>query len=405
MARVNRDNELLDTQISPSGRLVGIDALRGVAALAVVFFHAGLFQPEWGPVFLPDLSRQILGALLSLGQTGVYLFFVISGFCIHRPFALAAAAGQREQADCVPFWPFWRRRLIRLYPPYVLAMALYLVALTLEGMLSEPREQLWDIASHLMLVHNFSDATVFTICGAFWTLAVEEQLYLGYFLLLFLRRRLGWGGTLFLCFAARLVWYGVCSIAEHRYRVIIPVGFGAPAYWGVWALGALGVEMSVGLLRTPRWCKSGAVAGGILFGVAVMMRLCPMTASPATEPPVSRLWRLLFHPLCGLGFFVLINYAVAGERAWRSALRRGSRWSHLCRIGTFSYSLYLVHQLVVEHLGALFLGADPTPDRTLIEVLALAPLSVPLCYLFFLRCERPFLPLKGPGSAAPAPWR
>jgi hypothetical protein len=56
------------------------------------------------------------------------------------------------------------------------------------------------------MLHNLDLHTTYTINGAFWTLAIEEQLYLAYFLLLFLRIRFGWTKTLLLCFSARIVW-------------------------------------------------------------------------------------------------------------------------------------------------------------------------------------------------------
>ncbi len=38
---------------------------------------------------------------------------------------------------------------------------------------------------HLLMLHNLDPNTCYTINGVFWTLAIEEQLYLAYFLLLF----------------------------------------------------------------------------------------------------------------------------------------------------------------------------------------------------------------------------
>ncbi len=51
----------------------------------------------------------------------------------------------------------------------------------------------YDVVMHLLMLHNLDPHTCYSINGVFWTLAVEEQLYLAYFLLLFLRNRWGWG--------------------------------------------------------------------------------------------------------------------------------------------------------------------------------------------------------------------
>src|SRR6476660_9088344 len=99
------------------GRLTSIDALRGFAALGVVLYHAvgradlalprGLLQ--WPGFFVHSLT--------GFGYVGVFLFFVISGFCIHLQWARARAAGRQSQIE---FGAFWKRRLRRLYPPYVI---------------------------------------------------------------------------------------------------------------------------------------------------------------------------------------------------------------------------------------------------------------------------------------------
>ena len=105
-------------------RLRGIDALRGIAALGVVFYHA----VEQGEKFLPHnfLQYPVRAAqtLSSFGYISVFLFFVISGFCIHLQWAKAQAAGVEPE---IRFGAFWKRRLRRLYPPYIIALLLFLL--------------------------------------------------------------------------------------------------------------------------------------------------------------------------------------------------------------------------------------------------------------------------------------
>src|SRR5690242_5231021 len=106
--------------VTTSSRLRSIDALRGFAALAVVMHHS------MQHAVLATANPVVLGAaaVLRLGYLGVPLFFVISGFCIH----MAAASGR-------PLRPldFWKRRLRRLYPPY-LASLLFSMAIVAVAM-------------------------------------------------------------------------------------------------------------------------------------------------------------------------------------------------------------------------------------------------------------------------------
>jgi peptidoglycan/LPS O-acetylase OafA/YrhL len=98
-------------------RLRSIDLLRGCAALGVAIDHAIIHSPQL-PVerwFWP------MYVVLHYGHLGVPLFFVISRFCIH----LQAARRRREDSAAgLNFVGFWKRRVFRLYPPYVAALGL-----------------------------------------------------------------------------------------------------------------------------------------------------------------------------------------------------------------------------------------------------------------------------------------
>src|SRR5688500_14620443 len=78
---------------NPSSRLRSIDALRGIAALGVVFYHAVEQGKNALPNNLLDYPIRALQFVSSFGYIGVFLFFVISGFCIHLQWAKARATG------------------------------------------------------------------------------------------------------------------------------------------------------------------------------------------------------------------------------------------------------------------------------------------------------------------------
>src|SRR5215211_910502 len=187
----------------PPKRLRGIDALRGAAAMGVVVYHA----VEQGQHVLPNNLLQYPVRLVqfasSFGYIGVFLFFVISGFCIHLQWARTKAAGFQPE---IRFSSFWKRRIRRLYPPYMIALLLFLLMTAATVGLSLTQFFFYDLGMHLLMLHNLDPKTCYTINGVFWTLAIEEQLYLAYFLLLFLRVRWGWGVTIGACLFARLGW-------------------------------------------------------------------------------------------------------------------------------------------------------------------------------------------------------
>jgi peptidoglycan/LPS O-acetylase OafA/YrhL len=90
-------------------RLAWLDALRGFAALCVVFDHGSTL------LLLP--ARNYLYHWLNLGQYGVFVFFLVSGYIV--PASLERRGSLRG---------FWISRAFRLYPMFVLAVGLSLLA-------------------------------------------------------------------------------------------------------------------------------------------------------------------------------------------------------------------------------------------------------------------------------------
>src|SRR5215211_701249 len=133
--------------LPPVTRLRGIDALRGIAALGVVFYHA----VEQGDKVLPNNVFQYPIRLVqfasSFGYIGVFLFFVISGFCIHLQWARAQTAGIEPD---IRFGAFWRRRIRRLYPPYIITLLLFLLLMAGTVGITVTHFFIYDLGMHLL---------------------------------------------------------------------------------------------------------------------------------------------------------------------------------------------------------------------------------------------------------------
>ncbi len=362
-------------------RLSSVDALRGAAALGVVLYHAVGPNAQFGPRVLRWLAIPVVPAI-RFGYVGVFLFFVISGFCIH----LSRAKAQVENKQPVSFTAFWKRRFRRLYPPYLIALILYLGITAFTTKFALTPFYVWDVISHLLMLHNLDSHTVYSINGVFWTLAIEEQLYLAYFLLLFLRNRWGWRRTLAACLVARVLWFVVSTAIRERYKIDVPITEGAASHWFTWALGAVSVEAMFGLVKLPRWLYRGRLAVVMLLASVGLTYLLPIVEQ-FNKVLHDFLW-LFLHPLWGLGFFVLLNRFVLAESRWRAALRTPALIKLLAVIGLFSYSLYLTHELVVMesyHFG--FVGFSELATAFLITT----PACVAFAWVFFWFAERPYL--------------
>lgn len=367
------------------GRVLSLDAMRGVAAVVVVVYHALGVAPQtiyagwqW---WLPTAAAWIV----HFGYSGIYLFFVISGFCIHLHWARARAAGVEHPS--IDFYAFWKRRVRRLYPPYLAALVLYLGYNAYQTPPDLSPFYLWDLGLHLLMLHNVDMRTTYSINGAFWTLAIEEQLYLAYFLLLWLRIRYGWARTLLVSAAARVGWLTLGRAVGYSFGLNFPVTEAAATNWFIWALGALGVEAALGVVRLPEWCyRWWAAALALLVAAGLATGL----------PYVDHLWWLhdagwlLMHPAWGVGFFVMVNAAVRAEQKRRlGETAQASRlMSALAGLGLISYSLYLTHLFVL--MQWYWFGFTQFHIRT-IAVVIMTPLSILFAWLFFRLFERPFM--------------
>jgi peptidoglycan/LPS O-acetylase OafA/YrhL len=356
--------------------------MRGVAALGVVLYHSVHQTANAVPSNLFKWPVKLIQLLSSFGYVGVFLFFVISGFCIHLQWAKSRATGQPQQ---IKFGTFWRRRIRRLYPPYLIAFALFLGMAAITTGINVTHFFVYDLVMHVLMLHNLDPQTCYSINGVFWTLAIEEQLYLAYFLLLFLRTRWGWGPTLVICALARVGWFVCSHVAWVTTGTGIPVPEAAASHWLTWALGAIAVEAALGLIQLPRWCRNIWLGSAAIVLASATSVILPLMQKDILIHNVA--W-LLMHPAWGLGFFIVVNRAVQMERSWLRTFSKPRIVTILASIGVFSYSLYLMHELIIMQSWWFVVESLPPMLNTLIIV---TPATVAFAWLFFLFCEKPHM--------------
>ena len=378
----------------PLAHLPSLDGLRGIAVLLVLLHNFDVLDLGGARALGPVLVKEFF----YIGWIGVQLFFVLSGYLITR--GLLQTQGQPDY-----FERFFLKRVLRIFPLYYLALLVFLVLLPATGWVEQRSMQY----SSLWLWTYLSNwTTPFEPTGGplphFWSLAVEEQFYLVWPLLLWkLRLRHIWWLCLGLTALAPLVRWGMVHLgfpdeALYEFTFSRMDALTAGAALAAWDHGRA-------LHGATRWRAWHMQLIGLLLLVAAAV------ASHGFRR-IGPLPQVLGYSLLALGFAALTGWAVLTDQArsrggsvsrWSAVLR----WSPLRRFGHYSYAIYVfhkpLHDLVGVPLLAHWTGQPHTADlgtATLYFLLATAVLYA-VGWLSWHLFERHFLALKDRLSAPP----
>lgn len=143
-----------------------LDGVRGIAALMIMFFH---FMPAYDKAAHPVLF--MIRKLAVAGQTGVVLFFVLSGFLITRILL-------QQKLKQGYFKQFYLKRALRIFPLYYLFLLIcFFILPLLNNAVLPPFSQTWYYYFYLQNIAMTFDWKLATM-PHLWSLAVEEHFYL-----------------------------------------------------------------------------------------------------------------------------------------------------------------------------------------------------------------------------------
>ena len=152
---------------TPAKRFSVIDGLRGVAILWVTLFHFARPVHDnnaiWNPINIGPID---LVPFLRSGSQGVSLFFALSGFCLFYPMI--------KNGFKFDFKNFWMRRVIRIYPAYIVNFAVFFVIYYLSG----KTDAGFQLLTHLTFTSSFFRSTFGAVNSVLWSLNVEDWFYI-----------------------------------------------------------------------------------------------------------------------------------------------------------------------------------------------------------------------------------
>jgi len=318
-------------EASPYSRhLPALDGVRGLAILLVLSLHFFPGTPHSHP-------ERIARSLLAFGATGVDLFFVLSGFLIT---GILYDSLQDERF----FRKFYARRALRILPLYYGVIAVYAIV----GMVQN-RSSHGELLSLTCYLQNTSliapplfhySAPLFLPLGHFWSLAIEEQFYLVWPLLVFLlrtRTRL-----LILC-ASLILLCPILRFLAWNHGVPFPEVHGSTLY----RADSLVIGGALSLLLRSRWHDRVISTAGWLFLFIPLLLLVSSFGLPRllVRPQAISAAASSSDSLLALGYTGLLVLAL-GSSATRSVFSaRPMRF-----LGKYSYGLYVLHVILFSYL-------------------------------------------------------
>ena len=332
-------------QKDASAKFTLVQALRGIAALWVVLFHAA--EGKHLETIRAAAPTWLFESIFDAGHYGVSIFFALSGFVI---------AHSLRHADATPRFAgrFILRRSIRLDPPYWATIALMLGQQMIEARIkgtAMPGVSLGQLIAHVFYAQDILGYP--QISAVFWTLCYEIQFYLGFMLLLVVGRLIGGRGHAIV----RLVMFGAALAGAMHLYTGLPGGL-ALTLWHAFFVGVVAY-----------WAGHGSWAA--TFGLAALVIVIVNKGS--TGDIISAATAVL---LC-------------------VTLRTGSitvmmRSAPLQWLGMISYSLYLSHNIVAG--SAYWALGKMMPTGAVAEWLQLGlatGLSLLFAYALWWLVERP----------------
>ncbi|MEZ5817778.1 MAG: acyltransferase [Hyphomicrobiaceae bacterium] len=361
----------------PSDQIASLDGLRAISILLVVVSHAGLSH------IVP-------------GRLGVTIFFFLSGYLI-----TTLVLREYEATGTISIGQFYARRAFRLMPPLLITLAIaysltYLGVLaggiSLNGLLA----QTFYFANYYMIFTDGAPDTPFGT-GLLWSLAVEEHFYLAYpFVLLLLLTTVKSRGKVAAAFAA------IClAVLAWRIHLIQQPGVGEPrlAFASDTRIDSLLYGCLLAIVKNPLHDlrPSDRIQGRhwalLAAGLGLMASTLLIRNWHFRETVRYSIQGLALAPL----FYLAIRFAHQGPfRLLNVPVAK--------RIGVFSYSIYLIHEVAI---GLITYFAPTVATRPLLLLPIVLAMSIAFSVLidklvdpYFRRLRSQFRPVISAGIAS-----
>ncbi|RKD86522.1 acyltransferase family protein [Mangrovibacterium diazotrophicum] len=358
-----------------------LDGLRFMCFLMVFFCHS--FYTESAVVRTSQIWRFFSGSfLLANGQLGVNMFFVLSGFLI--TFLLIQEKKLNGQIDLKKFW---FRRILRIWPLFYFCVFFGFVSFPfLKSFFGGTPNETANIFYYLTFINNFDviakgdpDASILSVL---WSIAIEEQFYLLWPIVLFL-------------LPVRRYWIAFTSVilvswvfrathddpVMHEHHTLSCIGDMAIGAFGAWLVSEK-KKFKARMENLKRY--QIAIIYLTFFTIYIFRHELLFTNY------IVRIFERSFIAIVGLGIILEQNYS-------KDSFFKFSNFKIISKLGLITYGLYCLHILGIltgQTLSKLLGIADNVWSVVIVEPLVAFSIAIVLAYFSFNYFEKPFLMLK-----------
>lgn len=338
-----------------------LDAIRAIAVIAVLWHH-------FGPTHSIDM-----------GEKGVSLFFVLSGFLITQILLKYRQDIETNGDNPVSvFKKFYARRTIRIFPIYYITL---LVSFILG--IKNARETIWWNITYLSNLKPALDGVWDYSIAHFWSLSVEEQFYLFWPLfILYIPKTHLLKAICYVIVFAPITRLFLCLLFPENAIAPYATTFCCMDLLGIGGLLALFNFNNEYAEQKQNLIKYGLVIGGPLF-------LCSILTKEIIQVPE---YFSIFYRTTEAFFYVwLIGRASEGMTG---VIGKVLDLKALVEIGKVSYGIYLFHPFITGISSRVFKFVGVTLERGVVYFVIHSVLSIFIAYFSWLIIEKPINSLK-----------
>lgn len=388
------------------GAIASLDGVRAMAFLLVLLVHVSLMTLNLG--LWQRGAQPLLSALLLASDSGVTLFFVLSGFLLFLPYAQALLLQKS--------WPsaklFYMRRVLRIFPAYF--FSLFVLVVFAKTFLLQPHN--WpELLPFLTFTMDFGNSSL--INGPYWTLATEFQYYLALpliaLLIAVLTRPVRPERRLWLVVGALLAmvawgvttrWWGENFVVRPHAlmnKVLFVVYGDNGKFFEDFAVGMLIAVCFISLNNSPRKEQYLRFMRRLVPWLVLLCALLYLFAAMRNYtsawnyrwPFASRVFQTFpwtTECIFALSYGCIVLAALFGRSG--GLLRRIFEWTPLRWLGLISYSLYIWHEPLLlalqQSLGPTLAHLNYSIAIGLSAGLVFV-VSVFFCFFAYLLIEKP----------------